>query len=145
MIAICPVGPPKLMNPSLIQKRAASRNDTPCVGSVPVPGSGVVAPSGPAMRTELRERLGLAGFGERTKARGALWVACEVGVVSLQQGDGRAGLLGRFPISADVRVLLGQLLVEPTVGCASAVGPGDGRFEQWDRLARPPERAKRLA
>src|SRR3954470_20305538 len=106
MIAICPVGPPKLMNPSLIQKRAASRNDTPCVGSVPVSDSRVVAPSGPAMRTELRERLGRAGFGERPKALGALGVGREGGVVSLQQGNRRAGLVSRLLISADVRVLL---------------------------------------
>src|SRR4029078_10330686 len=32
MIAICPAGPPKLMNPSFTQKRAASRNVTPCCG-----------------------------------------------------------------------------------------------------------------
>ena len=32
MIAIWPVGPPKLMKPSLVQKREASRNETPWSG-----------------------------------------------------------------------------------------------------------------
>src|SRR4249919_747645 len=32
MIAIWPVGPPKLMKPSFTQKRTASRKGTPCVG-----------------------------------------------------------------------------------------------------------------
>src|SRR6187399_333055 len=100
MIAICPVGPPQLMNPSLIQKRAASANETPWVGAASDLAAGVGAGS-PGMSVVLAGGRRLFRSRERSEACGASFVGREVGIVAFKQRDRRLRLLRRLGVAAD--------------------------------------------
>src|SRR5438876_9149944 len=73
MIAICPAGPPKLMKPSLSQKRNASAKLTGCrtpsaggvVGCVPSDRSGAGAPVPPSAIIAFFVHRGAAASGEK--------------------------------------------------------------------------------
>ena len=79
------------------------------------------------------------------KTRRALGVLGERRVRIVQQRERELGLRVRISGAAHLGVLQGELLVEPTVWLAAAVGPGDRFLEEWDCLVGSTERAQSLS
>ena len=86
--------------------------------------------------------LGRRVSGECDEALAALHVIGKDGSSRSSNGSREPCLLARVVGTADRRVLLGELFVEPAVGGRLARGPVDGLLEQWDRFAPTRPRAR---